>query len=102
LELRVAAADFPDKSALIDRLTDRFTDFSLPEHTCAYPAKSIWAAYFDIAWQLFQSEGFTRLSPPRYTDEVGKGRYADYLLAHRRKIENPAESMTVFVDSVTT
>jgi len=100
LELRVAAADFPSKKELISKITDDIMEYEVPTHNGLYPAQSIWVAYHELAWRLLQAEGFSDLPKPTYTDEIGKGRYIDELIAHRRKLENPTETMALLVEAV--
>ena len=62
-----------------------------------YPAKSIWAAHFDMTWKMFQEEKFGDLEPAKYNDEIEKARYIDYLVAQTEKLKDPANMMEIFI-----
>ena len=65
-----------------------------------YPAKSIWAAHFDMTWKMFQDEKFGDLKPAKYKDEIEKARYIDYLVAQTEKLKDPANMMEIFHQAV--
>jgi hypothetical protein len=100
LRLRIAAANFPDQDRLTDLLAETIKTFELPEHPHPYPATNIWKAYTDLAWRLFQDEGFATIEPPSYRSEIEKARYADYLLKLDGTLKNPKETLDTFLDAV--
>jgi hypothetical protein len=100
LRLRIAAANFPDQDRLIDLVVETIKTFELPEHPHPYPTMRIWKAYTDLAWRLFQDEGFAAIEPPSHANEIEKARYADYLLTLDGKLKNPKETLDAFLDAV--
>jgi hypothetical protein len=100
LKLRIAAANFPDREGLFDLLIDTIKTFELPEHPRPYPTKHVWKAFNDLAWQLYEDEGFAKIDPPAYGNEIEKARYADYLLALDSRLKNPRETLDAFLDAI--
>jgi hypothetical protein len=98
LEVRVAAANLPNRNQLFEALADRLMNYSLSKYEDKVPAKPILQAVFDAAWELLQLE--KPVIPTLSSDQIELARQTDYLLAQVKKFEQPEKMLDAFYEAV--
>jgi hypothetical protein len=96
LRLRIAAATVIDRESFNDKLAREIGEYAHDRNKWL-PSVSIFFAYFDAAWSLFQEERYASLEPPKYTNNIEKGRYLDYLIRESEKLEDPQALVAEFI-----